>query len=393
MQYQISAYAPGLHKQFTVAHRVYDIKLTDHIDRAARDESSTASGHASDVSLRFETLDDNCVRIANGCAWPFSVEGHTEGLNPGERLDVQLPTRLWGNSIVLAASRPLDYEALCRGCENDFCDIAASDRAEGVPQSVVPAALSPASATLVQWFKTLGRIQRQAVCSDAFYREAVRAVIEPGGLDTGMLLERAGGGGWDIKFSRFATPCAPISFEPHLAELVHRRREPLLYQPPSKVPFESTALFAAPVFDHEMNVAFVLFGQRQCGANNRRRRLRELEWLWIQLIAETLSAGFVGSNQRSTIARQQELLQRVCPANVFDLTGSVAGELISQTREVTVAFIDLVDSTRLCEQHAEDQFLRFQSELMEQWSSIVEQHGGRAHVANTSRCSRSCRRV
>ena len=154
--------------------------------------------------LRMEVIDDDRVRISNLSELPFySCE---EIVESGAAIELSLPFRLESGVATVFAFRALNRELFYSRCERIPSGLGQRTRHAPTDESpaaasnlpVVELTRSPSPATLSRWFATLALIQRQASCSDAFYRESVTALVNPGGLETSMLLER-GDSGWSIK--------------------------------------------------------------------------------------------------------------------------------------------------------------------------------------------------
>ncbi|MCP4191716.1 MAG: hypothetical protein GY768_13945 [Planctomycetaceae bacterium] len=92
-----------------------------------------------------------------------------------------------------------------------------------------------------------------------------------------MLLERVGDR-WQITCSHIASPPNGISCDPGIADAVAQQRETLVFQsapgPGSRLSANETAVFAAPVFNEDMEVVAVVYGSRSYCTSNRLRSLR-----------------------------------------------------------------------------------------------------------------------
>ncbi len=344
-------------------------------------------------SLRIESIDRQHVRVTNLSEISFVIADRRLGSN--QSLLLSLPASLASETATLKISRAVDREQLYHGCERmtmDLCPVRDSSQGRKTALSATHSpspptmnfARSPAPSTLVRWFKTLALIQRQAGCSAEFYAEAVAAIVDPGGLESGLLLEKCGDA-WRVKNSCLASRQTSLCFEPEFAELVRQRRETLMYHiAPSACEGSQAgekssahALFAAPVFDENMQVAFVLYGSRQVGPTNRRHRLRELEALWIQLVAESMTSGFIRLKQETSIARQRLLLERSMPAGIVArLSQQDVPELLMEEREITIMFADLVDSSSLAACALANGLPKLQGDVMDEWTSIIHRHEG-----------------
>ena len=365
--YAVAMLGDGLHEQLIVESELHHLRLptADKSDPSDR-------GH-----LCFTRIDSDSqrLRIHNQTSAPVHVGDQL--VSPGETVAAKFPISIqWkgGNCI---AFQPRTESEIIHGCLPSAPAIESNHQRP----KFGPINHSPSPETLSRWFKTMVSIQKHAATTEEFHVHAIRAIVDPGGMDTGMLVERQESN-WKIRTSHSGISAAGISFEPAFVDLVYRRREPLVFTPSDEDVDEDVdhgvALFGAPVFNAEMEVAAVLYGSRYRTASNRRRHVRELEALWIRLIAEAITAGYVRMAHEAKAARQQILLEQAFPAEVIRQLSSVRStlDLPSEDKEVTLMFADLIDSSSLCEMKSPDVIVEFLADVMDSWTEIVHRHGG-----------------
>ncbi|MCA9216871.1 MAG: adenylate/guanylate cyclase domain-containing protein [Planctomycetales bacterium] len=294
-------------------------------------------------------------------------------LAAGDSVRASLPFSLTWPGGVIAAFSPITPEVIrsARRLSNGLAS-------QSTCPAVVSHGCSPSPETLTKWFVALGAIQRCASSSPEFRQEAVRAIVSPGGLDAGFLLKRDCTD-WQIAASHIASPPLGIGFESEIADAVVRGRVPLVYQADDDqlICGDADAVFAAPVFDENMEVTAVLYASRVQSDLNRRQSIRDLEALWVQLIAEAVTAGEMRLNKEAAAAKQRVLLERVFPQTLVDhFSANETITLPAEKREVTVMFADLVESSEICEGNSPELTCRFFCDVLESMTAAVRKHDG-----------------
>ncbi len=369
--YTLATFTQERHQQVLVNTTTHEICLRTQ-QSAGRREIRLCLKHVPYLPDRIYVINrgDIFVRVSNQQLAPrmaTSVMMPAQiSLGDGRWLDVRMPS---SDRAFFEACRPLTTWSSTA--------IGSSPNPNPVPMPT-SAGRSPSMQTLNRWFSALAAIQRRAACSQEFFGEAVDAMIDPGGLDTGMLLMREHGQ-WTIHGSRVCHAPRGIAFEPYFADLVLQKREALVYHPSrnQNSSTENHALFAAPVFGEDMEVVAVLYGSRRLGAANRRREIRQLEAHWIQLLAEAVTSGFIRLKQEADAARQRVLLEQVFPSEVVRrLAQEKSMELPAEQREVTLMFADLTESTAIAETQSPELTCRFLADVMDTMTSVIHQHQG-----------------
>ena len=379
--YHLALFDNGFHEQNVVTSKRYELRQRGTKSAGSSEEVDTDRG-----CIVFENLlgQEGILRITNETNGPLQLETHC--LNPGEKADVVLPAPLCWREGYCVAFTPVSETAMIQGCSTwsgnwigaTSCD---SSHEDGVDRSVVMKSVrrSPSPDTLASWFRTMASIQRHAASTEDFQRHAVRAIVQPGGLDAGMILERGDDGRWKTRSSHFADPPVGMTFEPALVELVARRREPLVLDSEhARLDGEhGAAALAAPVFDANMEVIAVLYGSRHQTGKNRRHQIRQLEALWIQLLSEAITAGYARMEHEARAARQQVLLEQAFPADVVrQLSNRSTLELPAEKKVVSLMFADLIDSSSLCEGNTPEVVVEFLSEVMDSMTDVIYRCGG-----------------
>ncbi len=364
--YHVATYSESEHEQIRVTSSQHEIRL--------RTESQLAKKDRNNICLRLELGDGpRDLRLTN--LGPVAVEHNGRQIETDDGINASMPIRITWNGGAIVAFVPDD-----RANPHRAKVITGDVDSMLSPISVTTPDHSPSPQTLMNWFKAIAGIQRFAASSPEFRTEAVRAVVDPGGLDAGLLLEREGDG-WQIACSYVALPPIGISFEPCIADAVTRQRKTLVFQSApgtdSRLSANETAVFAAPVFDENMEVVAVVYGSRSYCKSNRRRRIRNLEALWIQLVAEAVTAGVMRLSKEAMAAKHQVLLERVFPVDVVrHLSNKDTIDLPADDREVTLLFGDLVDSSALCEGQAPQLICSYFSDVLELMTSAVRTYDG-----------------
>lgn len=375
--YLISIRTPDSYRQVVV--RTYDYDVTLHEAKTQNQYGDAISQRR--IQLRLVTTGDaiaDYLTLTNCGESSFVVSGVL--LKPGDSARVDFPINLAWEQNALVAFLPLSERTIQQHCTFSTEHTDQNSPSPLVGDRASMSSRSMSEETLVQWFSALASVQRQAACTDAFYAAAVRAMVDPGGLDVGLLLRREVDE-WKLEHLHSIDPHDGIAFEPHFADLVCRSRKSLVLECPtidsSTTTNETSTLFGAPVFDAQMNAVAVLYGKRHQSEGNRRRRIRNLESLWLRLLAESLTTGIIRSEHESKALRQRALLEQAFPAKfIGKLCQHSTIHLPTEEREITILFADLIDSSSLCEKHAPELTFEFLSDFMDALTSVVHQHDG-----------------
>lgn len=239
---------------------------------------------------------------------------------------------------------------------------------------------APSPATLARWLESLMELQRHTASSPNFYEEAVRAVVDAGGLDGSQLLTRCDGR-WSVEASYVPHPPAGMVYDGRLVERAAATGRTVYqtYQADSaSQDYHSIGFgFASPVFDENQQVVGVLYASRQTSARNRRKGIRLLEALWTQVVAESVTAGVVRLKHETDAARRRVLLEQSFPASIVARLERQPGDTLhAEEREVSVLFVDLCDSSALSDRLGPSDTYELLADMMNLLTNAVEDHHG-----------------
>ena len=289
------------------------------------------------ILARIQNLGDDCY-----------LPWHDKQLELGEEIDVALPLHIVQDGQHLEVRLHGQLTALNRPIHT----IERPRTNTGEP--VVPIerlGVSPSSATLARWFATLELLQHSTAGSQEFFSSVARAATNPGGMTAGLVILREHDD-WVTVGSHLPDPTLGISYCYDLLERVledgrthyHDASEDADHLPPG-----TDSVVAAPVLDNDGKVQGVVYGYRSTRNRNKRRSIRALEALWMQMLAGSMSAALSRLKAETEAARQAVLLEQAfSPKVVREITENPAA-LAGQERETTILFADLRDSTRISE--------------------------------------------
>lgn len=232
--------------------------------------------------------------------------------------------------------------------------------------------------TLEQWFARLQALHDPALDPDERFAAAARMVIDPGGLDWAGLL-RPDQGGWQLAWTagqRGLSAQQPLDYE--LIDQAFHQQRPVVALPTGELDRarRDVAAIALPIFADNRQVSALLYARRYPTHTNRRRTIRHLEALWMQLVAEALTAAVIRTEQESIAARQQRLLEKSLPPEIAARWSEPAGETHHQCRNVTLLFADAARSSQLCQQLCPTAANTFLQDLLDTISAVVIRYRG-----------------
>lgn len=237
----------------------------------------------------------------------------------------------------------------------------------------------PAADTLVHWFDALNDLQRSTVGSEDFYQKAVQSVLDPGGLDLGLILVRRGDD-WEIAASHLPFPEAGISFRRDIVDQAIREKRLWFHLGCEDVSTDDAVIphwvVAAPVFGHDEEVVAVLYGARFENIYNHRHGIRPLEAHFVRMVADSVSSAMKRLHAEAEAARSQVLLEQTFPPKVVDILKRDLKLLQSRECEVTVLFTDLRNFSGLSESIGPQTTHQLLGDLFDQMTRIVEEHMG-----------------
>jgi class 3 adenylate cyclase len=238
---------------------------------------------------------------------------------------------------------------------------------------------APAPETLAKWFSALAAVQREIPGSRSFHDRIVEAIVRTGGLDAGLYLEPSEDE-WRIIASCVSEPPRGIGFDSSLVDAVNESGETiwtLRLDGDRSAAESSEACVATPVFDEAQRVVGVLYGSRVLGARNRRREVRPLEARWLQVLAESVTSGIARARAEVALARQRVILEQSFPSSVVkQILRDSKNLLQSEEREVTILFVDLIESSVISEQLDSRDSDCLLGDLLDCLTRIVQDHEG-----------------
>jgi adenylate cyclase len=254
--------------------------------------------------------------------------------------------------------------------------------ADAVQTQVVSAAelgVAPSSATLHQWFEALGQIQRSIAGSAEFFADAAFSVFEPGGLDAGMILTFTAGE-WSIAGSYIPDAEFGFHFRRSMLEQMRKAERTLFHDAGQLSTFNCDQPYrfevAAPIFDEQQQVVGAVYGTRRYHAKNLRAGIRPLEAQFVQLLADSVSAGLMRLNREAEFARTRVMFEQVFSPKIAMELQRNPRILDGQEREVTVMFCDLRNYTPLAERLGSKAICQLLSDVMDYLTAIVIEQDG-----------------
>jgi len=237
----------------------------------------------------------------------------------------------------------------------------------------------PAADTLIHWFDSLNQLQRSTVGSREFFENAVQCVLDPGGLDLGLILTR-GEDTWEIAASHVPFPEAGFSFRRDLVKQVINQKRLWFHlgceEFCSEDEFSHHWVVAAPVLDQVGDVVAVLYGARFENPYNNRHGIRPLEAHYIRMVADTVSSAMTRVQAEVEVARSQVLLEQSFSPVVVEALQRDPDLLQSKECEVTVLFADLRQFSKISESVGALTTHHLLHDLLEKLTEIVEKHSG-----------------
>ncbi|MEL7498028.1 MAG: adenylate/guanylate cyclase domain-containing protein [Planctomycetota bacterium] len=234
--------------------------------------------------------------------------------------------------------------------------------------------VSPGPETLAAWLETLSDLQRMAAGTQPLFDLATQAVFNPGGLDGCMLLQRVEGQ-WRIIGSHLPYPDNGIGFREDLVVAAFESGETLYHDAMvidkrEQLDDLHTAV-VCPVIDAEDQASAVVYGFRSLHRRNLRKGIRFLEAQFVQVVADSLSAGMIRLNSEAEAARSQVLLQQAFAPKIARQLQYGTEVLQPRTQEVTVLFADLRGFSSIAEQSGVDTTFRLLANVMDQFSNAI----------------------
>ena len=196
----------------------------------------------------------------------------------------------------------------------------------------------PAATTLGHWFAALGDLHATTAGSEDFYRQAATMLVTAGRLDGGLVLRREGTA-WNTVGSCLPHPELGVSYSESLLRQVctdgcgryHAFRTATM----------PNAAVAVPILDPTDQIWGVVYGIRKATPRNRRRGIRPLEALWVELVAASLRDGIARRETEARALRTRLLFEQVFSPKVIRELEENPTSLEGREQEVSILFCDL----------------------------------------------------
>ena len=237
---------------------------------------------------------------------------------------------------------------------------------------------SPSPETLTSWFEALGRIQRSTAGENSYFQLAARTVFNPGGMDGCVILAK-NNDDWQVIAQHIPNPTAGIFYRKDLIKQVAELGRPLFHDSQlmnASETYDPHAAVVCPVFNDQNEVTAIVYGFRYCNTGGIRRGIRSLEAKFVNLIADSVSAGMTRLNREADRARQRVLLEQAFSPEVVKQLETNPEILSGQEREVTVLFSDLRGFCKISESAAPSKTYQLLSDVLGRFTKIVHQHEG-----------------
>ena len=252
------------------------------------------------------------------------------------------------------------------------------------------AEVSPAPSTLTAWLETIGDLQKSVAGSQTFFKDAARAVFNPGGLDGCIIVmpngetsnetsaQTADVQNWKIVASHIPDSGSPISFQADLIDRAVQQRGTIFHdasQITEQFRGTQTAV-VSPVINLAGEVIAVVYGFRGHHRNNSRIGARTLEAQFVQLIANSILSALTRLDKEAEATRARVLLEQAFSSKVARHLEVDPQILDGRTTDVTVLFADLRNFSAISEQAGPKLTYQLLTDVMDKFSEIVQRYDG-----------------
>ena len=315
-----------------------------------------------DLTIRFTAAKEGLIELTN--------RGRSIALSHGPRIHR-------GRTIELTL--PISF----RVCQTQVQVLDARNRPE-IDQGITTVSqkltvehetqVSPGPETLAAWLETLSDLQRVAAGSQALLDLATQAIFNPGGLDGCLLLSREDHQ-WKIASSHLPYPDNGISYRQELVQAAFESGE-TIYHDATVIDAQEcldglhTAV-VCPVIGPDDQIDKVLYGFRSLHRRNLRKGIRFLEAQFVQVVADSLSAGMIRLSSEAEAARSIVLLEQAFPPRVARQLIHGPQVLEPRCEEVTVLFADLRSFSSIAESHGPQFTFDLLRDVMDQMSNAI----------------------
>lgn len=230
----------------------------------------------------------------------------------------------------------------------------------------------PSAAALGFWFEALGALQSYPTNSRDLFTHVAKAIINPGGLDAASVLTVDSKSPrkirWQTRSYDVRTPPIGLTIVDSIVEYAIRERTAVVT---GTRPSIFGGAIAAPFYDENDDVAGILYGLRALTSENRRVKIRPLEACWIQVVAESLTAGLKRFSVEQKEARTRFIYGRSFSPPLLEAFQRDPDILHPQQRNITVMFADLRNFTSITEQIGSERAFELLTDVMNRWTTEV----------------------
>lgn len=274
--------------------------------------------------------------------------GSGQRIDTGDQLPLSLPVQILNGPVTLECSPSTTPVEWIEGLA-----VLEGSSHPSTPMTLHSSSLgnSPKATTLAHWFTALGRLQRHAFHSDDFFQAAARCVIDPGGLDGCVVLDRRGHR-WSVRGAALPRPELGMAVVHELLHAVEQAHGVVFQEAPDDLPSElliqHPAAIGAPLLNEVGDLTGILYGLRAHHRGNQRKGIRPLEAFFVQQVADAVSAAAIREKRESELTRKNLLLEQAFPSELMERLVEQPDFLQGQKRDLTVLFCDLRGFSHIC---------------------------------------------
>lgn len=287
---------------------------------------------------------------------------------------VQLPCQLQMGNLLLELYPSHAPEHLA----SDYAHLARSvgDRSE---HRVHALGRAPSSVTLAQWFDALGKLHRAGDSLPEFYDRAADALLEPGGMDAGLILHKDRAH-WRVVGARVPHPERGVPIYVEILESMAASGSTAFHESIRGEGDHEKQSYplavAAPIFDSQGQVSGAVYGLRTFHRRNQRRGVRPLEAFFVQQTANAVTTEMIRREHERELARQSILLEQAFPDALVASLLNDPQILQGHHRELTVMFCDIRDFTQICERLPNEAVYQLLSQIMDMLTDCIREEMG-----------------
>ena len=290
----------------------------------------------------------------------------------GNQIEISLPAKLSiGQSVFELRLVPSE---LANESGLSFLDYDHQDAISRLEQEK-----APSSNQLRLWFEAITEFQKTGAGSQQFFLNAAKCVIDPGGMDVAMVVQKQSG---KLEIAASYVPCPEmgISFDPAIVNEVFESGTTIFHDASkmadSQKPRNGEYVIATPVTDGDGKVTAVIYGIRSTRRSNNRVGIRAMEAHFVQLIADSVSAGLCRLESESKAVQNRALLEQAFAPSVANILQRDPSILKAKDQLVTVLFSDVRGFSTIAEEHGTQVTYQLLADLMDCFTDIIVKHDG-----------------